>query len=131
MYRYNNGWIDANGNPKPTDFVALRKELTLLTDVGGTAAALGTAACITFAPCAAGAVTGGALAGTGLSVLNSVLQSSPSSTPIDFAIDSAAGFSPKSFRFVTQVGAEFFKKTDAVENVKKTVDDNVKANQKK
>jgi hypothetical protein len=126
MYNYNNGWIDAEGNLKPYDPVQAGKDFALVTDVGGTVAALGTAACVAFTPCAGGAVVGGTIVGAGLSIANSVAQSSPSSTPIDYAIDRVASLVPGALKFFSQIAAEFFKKTDSVDNVKKKADTYVK-----
>lgn len=121
-----NGWIDANGNPLPADAKALKKDLAALTDAGGAVVTLGAAACITFTPCAAGALTGAAIVGTGLSVVNSVVQSSPSSTFVDLAVDGAANRMPTWLRFWGQVAAEGIKKTDAVDNLKRSIDEKVK-----
>ena len=126
MYRYHNGWIDAAGNPTVNDAAAERQAIIGLTDVGGMVVSVGTAACIAFTPCAGGAVTGGVIVGTGLSIANSAAQASPSSTLIDFLIDSAAALVPNRLRFVSQIGAEVVKKTDTVDNVKKSADSYVK-----
>jgi RHS repeat-associated protein len=125
-YRYDAGWIDAEGNPRPYDSAAARQDLAALTDVGGTVASLGTAACVAFSPCAAGAITGGIVVGTGLSIANSAAQASLSSTPVDYIIDSVAALVPKGLRFISQIGSEIFKKTDAVDNAKKSIDSYVK-----
>lgn len=125
-YARGNGWIDKDGGPIPYDIEAAKKDLAALTDVGSMAVSLATAVCVAATPCAAGAITGGVIVGTGLSVVNSAAQASPSSTPIDYIIDSAAALVPKVLRFFSQIGAEVFKKTDTVDNVKKGVDAYVK-----
>jgi hypothetical protein len=81
---------------------------------------------VAFTPCAGGAVVGGTIVGAGLSNANSVAQSSPSSTPIDYAIDRAASLVPRALKFFSQIAAEFFKKTDSIDNVKKKADTYVK-----
>ena len=63
---------------------------------------------------------------TGLSLVNSAAQASPSSSLVDYIIDSVAALVPKGARFFSQIGAEVFKKTDVVDNSKKGLDSYVK-----
>jgi RHS repeat-associated protein len=125
-YARGNGWIDADGKPMPYDANAVKKDIAAISDAGGMVASLATAACVAAAPCAAGAVTGGVIVGTGMSLINSADNASPSSSIIDYLVDFAAALVPNSLRFFSQIGVEVVKKTDTVDNVKKQIDETIK-----
>ena len=126
MWAYENGWIDADGKPKPTDYAAIRKDMAGLTDVLGTAASLGTAACVAFTPCAAGAVTAGAVIGGSLSVANSVFSASPSSTFVDLGVDAVFNKVSRGWKFASQVVSEVVKKNYVIDTLKQNADAAVK-----
>ncbi|SFV02101.1 RHS repeat-associated core domain-containing protein [Polaromonas sp. YR568] len=123
---YAHGWIDASENAIPDDPVAHRQAMAELTDGASTVVALGTAACVAFTPCAGGAVVGGTIIGAGLSVTNSALISSPSSSFVDAGIDRLASLVPKGWKFASQIAAEVFKKTGVVDSSKAAIDQSVK-----